>query len=114
MAEQLGGFYVALLFLALLGVLIFVNVLLGMVLRWIGRRVASVCARANGLPRVPMRRVAMIFRLKRSKLACKLRLRCGTGSAFQGSAPLRSGSARVPIVRSGCADRKCFADCPRN
>ena len=42
MAEQLGGFYVALLFLALIGVMIFVNVLLGMGLRWIGRCVASV------------------------------------------------------------------------
>jgi hypothetical protein len=42
MGEQIGGFYVALLFLALIGVLIFVNALLGMGLRWLGRRVASV------------------------------------------------------------------------
>jgi hypothetical protein len=45
--DQISGFYLAMLFMALVGILIFVNTLVGLSLRWVGRRVAAVWRRGG-------------------------------------------------------------------
>ena len=45
--DQVSGFYIALLVVALVGILAIVNALLGFGLRWVGRRLAA-CWRRDG------------------------------------------------------------------
>jgi hypothetical protein len=45
--DQASGFTVAMLFVALVGILIFVNTLVGLGLRWVGRRVVAVWRRGS-------------------------------------------------------------------